>query len=177
LNVERLFLIAMIILASSAAARAQANSDVQVSSQIQGSSELNGQMNAQANPSTSAQVNAGTKTQASPGGTGTKLCWTSNSLASSGPTTLACGFDPLSVPTATIGAGAGSSQLGGSASANPQAPRQLPGEASNTSSQVPSTTTSLPAAASTTLCSPAITSAAGTSSPADLFGGASLNGC
>jgi hypothetical protein len=177
LNVERLFLIAMIILASSAAARAQANSDVQVSSQIQGSSELNGQMNAQANPSTSAQVNAGTKTQASPGGTGTKLCWTSNSLASSGPTTLACGFDPLSVPTATIGEGAGSSQLGASASVNPQAPRQLPGEAPNTSSQVPSTTTSPPAAASTTLCSPAITSAAGTSSPADLFGGASLNGC
>jgi hypothetical protein len=174
---ERLFLIAMIILAGSVAAHAQANSDVQVSSQIQGSSELNGQMNAQANPGTSAQMNAGTKTQASPGGTGPKLCWTSNSLASSGPTTLACGFDPLSVPTATIGAGAGSSQLGGSASANPQAPRQLPGEAPNTSSQVPSTTTSLPAAASTTLCSPAITSAAGTSSPADLFGGASLNGC
>jgi hypothetical protein len=171
---ERLFLIAMIILAGSVAAHAQANSDVQVSSQIQGSSELNGQMNAQANPGMSAQMNAGTKTQASPGGTGPKPCWTSNSLAS---TTLACGFDPLSVPTATIGAGAGSSQLGGSASANPQAPRQLPGEAPNTSSQVPSTTTSLPAAASTSLCSPATTSAAGTSSPADLFGGASLNGC
>lgn len=113
-----------------------------------------------------------------------------------------CVSDPLNLPTATLSSGAGttgaaatsgrgaSSSIGAVSSpisaqvANPQAPLQLPGEASSTatqsalaSTQSRSSTASQAGSPSTALCSAAMPSSTGTTNPANVFGGASLSGC
>jgi hypothetical protein len=91
--------------------------------------------------------------------------------------------DPLSVPTSTIPTGISPDGLrspgamSGSASINPQAARQLPGEAANTPTQAPVTTTAQAQfAAPSMICAPAIPSTSEPSS-GSLVGGISSNGC
>lgn len=115
-----------------------------------------------------------------------------------------CANDQLNVPAtstlpasrSTLNTGTGitvTGQLGGSgaisapAATNPQAPLQLPGEASNNATnatQAPSGTTSAAGGGSAaggmssgTLCGPTIATNTGVSNPAGLFGGASSGGC
>jgi hypothetical protein len=91
--------------------------------------------------------------------------------------------DPLSVPTSTIpteispGGLQSPGAMNASGSINPQAARQLPGEAANATTQAAVTTTaqSQPAAPSM-ICAPAIPSTSGPAS-GNLAGGISSNGC
>ena len=102
-----------------------------------------------------------------------------------GLTAPGCASDPLYVPTWNVRTsfGASGTELAGgtsrppgssngisaSASIDPQAALQLPGEASNTPTQGPNTTASQPAAASTPACSASVPSTTGGSSPGQSF--------
>lgn len=103
--------------------------------------------------------------------------------------------DPLTIPasplpSSTPGSGAGTSgssaeRTGGgatSASSDPEIPLQLPGEASDTSTQTANTTASGSAAgggsASSTSCGPQVPSTdGGSANITEIAGGLSLNGC
>ena len=98
---------------------------------------------------------------------------------------------PASKSTLNTGTGTtATGQLGASgsisapAATNPQAPLQLPGEASNNATQAPNSTTSAGGNGSAaggmssgTACGSTIATNTGVSNPAGLFGGASSGGC
>ncbi len=106
----------------------------------------------------------------------------SSNAASSNASTSFTGGPADGSTTTGFAPGAAAPGISASASFNPQAAVQLPGESSNTSTQGANTTASSAGTgrgvSSTIPCSPAIPSTTGTGASAgELFGAASLGGC
>lgn len=154
-----------------------------------------------------AQTGVQTNGALNASGTGAAPCTTSGpsvgGTAGAATALSGCANDQLNVPvtstlpapasgstlnagtnTAATGRPGASGSISAPAATNPQAPLQLPGEASNNAAQTSSGTASAAVGASAaggmssgTLCGPTIATNTGVSNPAGLFGGASSGGC
>jgi hypothetical protein len=179
-------LLVIIWLAASAPAQAQTFSQgVAQSGTISGANTPATTTNAAALPqtpcSTSGSSFIGSLSMALSCESGSTGAASSNAVSSNASTSFTGGAAAGSTTTG-FAPGAAAPGISASASLNPQAAVQLPGESSNTSTQGANTTASSAGsgrgASSTMPCSPAIPSTTGTGASAgELFGAASLGGC